>query len=73
MAEFCKQCSIEIFGEDFKDFTSSWRKELPKDYGYLVICEGCGPTKIDVNGKCIYVRCPKHGIVTKPVYTMVKI
>lgn len=38
MADFCKDCSIELFGEDFNDFAGLC-KENEMIY---VLCEGCG-------------------------------
>lgn len=68
MAEFCKQCSIDMFGEDFKELagltkTEDWLKEL----AYQVICEGCGPIQVDPDGNCVSSDCiragkPGHGI-----------
>lgn len=51
MADFCKECSIEIFGEDFKDLANI---NTPEDsdkklYAY-VLCEGCGPILVDHTG-----------------------
>lgn len=62
MADFCKQCSEELFGEDNKDLAALMLPEKYKDgYGAVAICEGCGDTVVDVNGKCIAVWCEKHG------------
>ena len=57
MAEFCQQCSIEIFGEDLGDF-----KGLAKTGFYVVVlCEGCGPAQVDPNGRCVSSDClEKH-------------
>lgn len=38
MAEFCKTCSIETFGEDFGDFAD---KGMGDDEVKAVLCEGC--------------------------------
>jgi hypothetical protein len=54
MADFCQQCSLAIFGEDFGDLKTG--KDLPPAppiQGWDAICEGCGPTIVDANGKCI--------------------
>ncbi len=49
MADFCQQCSIEMFGEDGRDLA-----ELCKDgEKIMVLCEGCGPTFVDHAGRCI--------------------
>lgn len=63
MADFCKQCSEEIFGEDFEDLKGlgNGRKLKPLD-GWVTICEGCGPTIVNEKGECISSRClKKHG------------
>lgn len=51
MADFCRQCSKEVFGEDFGDL-----KGLVPKFGPFaaVICEGCGATHVDLGGNCIY-------------------
>jgi len=54
MANFCKQCSIELFGkdsEDLKGITSQedWKQEKAA----VVICEGCNIIQVDPDGKCI--------------------
>ena len=64
MADFCKQCSIEIFGEDSKDLANLRKETLLEGYGLLVLCEGCGFTMVDNDGKCILVKCPKHGTIS---------
>jgi len=62
MAEFCKQCSIEIFGEDYGDFKGlSTIENTEHDMGVVVICEGCGCVVVDHEGYCISSDCPKHG------------
>ncbi len=54
MADFCQQCSIELFGDDFKDLAHD-------EKGFLeIICEGCGWTVVDNNGKCVWKNCEKH-------------
>lgn len=54
MADFCKQCSIENFGEDFRDLADWLPPEEKETPGLLVrvLCEGCGATVVDNNGKC---------------------
>lgn len=55
MADFCKQCSLETFGEDFGDLQGLTR---PIDTLFnlyaLVLCEGCGATQVDHTGCCIH-------------------
>ena len=43
MADFCKECSIELFGYDTMDLA---RIASPDDY-ITVICEGCGPIMVN--------------------------
>jgi len=63
MADFCKQCSIENFGEDSKDLANIGTvANLEKDYGWTALCEGCGMTIVDNQGRCISKHCDKrHG------------
>lgn len=63
MADFCKQCSIDMFGEDFGDLAGlSSKEETERGLFALVLCEGCGPAQVDHEGKCISVDClKKHG------------
>ncbi len=43
MADFCMECSIEIFGEDFGDLAGLGNGEtLPAGHGWSCLCEGCG-------------------------------
>jgi len=63
MADFCKQCSIESFGEDSRDLAGITSKEEEQKGLYrLVLCEGCGPIQVDSEGRCISTDCYKrHG------------
>ena len=62
MADFCKQCSIEIYGEDCKDlYDLNDGEKLKPGSGWKVLCEGCGITLVDNEGKCINKDCKKHG------------
>ena len=43
MADFCKECSIEQFGEDFGDLKGLGNgRTLPEGCGWPALCEGCG-------------------------------
>lgn len=58
MADFCKQCSLENFGEDYKDFQFT----APDGMVTAVLCEGCGPTYVDNDGVCVCDWCiEQHG------------
>lgn len=42
MADFCKQCSIEHFAEDFGDLANlGGDKKLGLDHYWIALCEGC--------------------------------
>lgn len=59
MADFCKQCSIDNFGEDFGDL-----KLGPLEPGkyWVVLCEDCGPIQVNQEGECVSPDClKKHG------------
>lgn len=67
MADFCKQCSIELFGHDSKDFVGPYRPLLEdidgEQRGYVSLCEGCGFALTDHTGRCIAIDCDKqHGL-----------
>jgi hypothetical protein len=54
MADFCKECSIEIFGEDFGDLAGQIDPVLVDlGLGAVVLCEGCGFCLVDEVGKVI--------------------
>lgn len=63
MADFCAQCSVDIFGEDFGDLAGLGDgTALKPGEGWLALCEGCGPTCVDPEGRCIAPNCDKkHG------------
>ena len=62
MADFCKQCSIATFGEDFGDLKGLGNGEvLPIDHGWLCLCEGCGTIIVDDEGNCISKDCLENG------------
>jgi len=53
MADFCKACSIEIFGEDFGDLKGLISKrEYDKGMSRAAICEDCGYILVDPDGNC---------------------
>lgn len=52
MADFCKECSIDMWGGDSKDLAGLiTQEEVSKGYGALVLCEGCGMIRVDHEGK----------------------
>ena len=62
MADFCKQCSIDMFGEDLGELADLGPAgELKEGEGWSALCEGCGFTVVAQDGSCIATDCPKHG------------
>lgn len=61
MADFCKQCSEELFGEDFRDLAGLLddMEDGPDGYFAEALCEGCGPCWVDNSGTC-HVDCTLH-------------
>ncbi len=47
MADFCRGCSIEHLGRDFRDLADLCEPGQCVD----VLCEGCGPTTVDHEGQ----------------------
>lgn len=52
MADFCRACSIEMWGYDTRDL-AGLGPELPSGAGYVVICEDCGFILVDHQGNCV--------------------
>lgn len=64
MADFCRQCSVMGFGEDFGDLKGLITAEdTAKGFvSGVVICEGCGPIQVDHDGVCVSPDCfNQHG------------
>lgn len=68
MADFCKQCSEEYFGRNFRELAglTTWKDQQNGLYA-VVLCEGCGPIQVDVEGACVSEDCPKHAKQSDPV------
>lgn len=58
MADFCRQCTRDCLGLRGSTF-EGLLSETDFQRGMLisVLCEGCGPTQVDVAGHCTH---PKH-------------
>lgn len=67
MAEFCKQCSEALFSDDYRDLADiTWPSDTKIGEYAAVLCEGCGVTLVDHNGKCVSPHCLKqHGKESK--------
>lgn len=70
MAEFCRQCSEKIFGEDVKDLAGlSKPEDTELDRFVGVLCEGCGFVCVDHEGTCTGGDgCRRHHKYVKPPY-----
>jgi hypothetical protein len=62
MADFCRQCTTEaglpgtLPAGDFFPVKLT-PEEARAGYGIPVICEGCGPTRVDHEGYCLSRDC----------------
>ena len=67
MADFCKQCSIALFGDDYRDLADIiWPSDTKLKNYAAVLCEGCGHTEVDHNGRCVSPHClHQHGKESK--------
>jgi len=62
MADFCKQCSIEMFNKDFKELANLSTEEDTKNGLFpMVLCEGCGYIQVDHTGVCVSEDCLRKG------------
>lgn len=54
MADFCRECNLELFDLDEPDFGPyDPALELKSGEGFLVLCETCGPILVDHSGNKI--------------------
>lgn len=55
MADFCRECSIEHFGKDFKELADLSTPEDTAAEKYChVLCEGCGGVWVDHTGFAVH-------------------
>lgn len=51
MADYCRDCSVDTFGEDTRDLAGLVSAEqVAEGLGAEVLCECCGPILVDHNG-----------------------
>jgi len=61
VADFCKQCSVDSFGEDYHDLAGiSTEADTKAGLFATVICEGCGFIQVDHEGRCVTIDCLEH-------------
>lgn len=66
MAEFCRQCSLMMFGEERTDLAGlSTPAETAAGVYLYALCEGCGMTQVDHTGKCVLTTCLAHHGATR--------
>lgn len=62
MADFCRQCSLRIFGRDFRELAGiTTHEDWKVGKSCVVLCEGCGPIQVDPDGNCISKDCLEKG------------
>lgn len=68
MADFCQQCSIELFNEDFGDLAGLvTAQDAAQGFVRRVLCEGCGDAFVDHLGRCHAHHClHRHGVEPAP-------
>jgi hypothetical protein len=52
MADFCRHCSISLWGKDTKDLADLGpaADDEGRPWFYTVLCETCGPIQVDAKG-----------------------
>lgn len=64
MADFCRQCAKDLWNDPDAEGDMvgiSTEEETKKGQFAVVICEGCGYTVVDHEGKCRWLNCELHG------------
>ena len=64
MADFCRQCAEDVWGDPDKIDLADLSTEADTANGLysVVICEGCGLIQVDHTGLCVSEDCLlKHG------------
>lgn len=59
MADFCKKCSIKMFGRDHEELAGITTEDDTRlgYYSTFVICESCGPIQVNHLGECMTPEC----------------
>lgn len=58
MADFCKECSLEVYGHNFADFAGLTSvKDWEEGKAAVVLCEGCGEViQVDPEGTRVEIK-----------------
>lgn len=54
MADFCHQCTFDMFGEEMAPFNDMVNSKLDDDEMATVLCEGCGWINVDRFGRKLH-------------------
>lgn len=54
MADFCHECTFEMFGEGYAPFNDMTNPDLGDDFMQSVLCEGCGYINVDKFGRKLH-------------------
>ena len=58
MADFCKKCSIKLFGKDTGDLANlSTPTHTEQELYPIVLCESCGTIQVNHLGECVSPDC----------------
>lgn len=62
MADFCRQCVKDLWGEDASDFVNiTPEKDWSAGKAVQVLCEGCGWIQVNPEGECVSEDCMRPG------------
>ena len=69
MADFCRQCSIEMCFDEPGDLAGITPPDAwAAGKACIVLCEGCGAIQVDPEGYCISNDClEKHGLTYEKI------
>ena len=58
MADFCRNCSLNMFDKDFQELADiSTEADTESGIYAVVLCESCGPIQVDHRGVCVTSDC----------------
>ena len=70
MADFCQQCSKEVFGKDHGDLKGCIEEmQVKRGFAATALCEHCGFIQVDHEGKCLTHTDKEHENMNKEFQT----
>lgn len=76
MADFCRQCALDMWGPDpvyGRDLAGlSSPEDTAKGLYAVVICEGCGYIQVDHEGNCVSWDCLCHHAPKPPLWDRIR-